>query len=175
VAETRARLDTSLISREDLRGRLVLGAFKGPVWQPLPGEPANPVNVARRYAAGLLAEVARVDADHVDDVVLVVSELVTNAIRHAVGDGRLSVRLIARPRWTHLYITDPDPTVPAPAPMEDDDDLSLSGRGMPIVCELGLLWFVVEEYGKTAHVVITRTGEKLTDDERAALMRLAIS
>jgi hypothetical protein len=29
-------------------------------------------------------------------------------------------------------------------------------------------------YGKTAHVLITRTGEKLTDEEREALMRLAI-
>jgi anti-sigma regulatory factor (Ser/Thr protein kinase) len=141
--------------------------------RPSPPEPANPVNAARRYASSLLSEVAEIDGDHVDDVVLAVSELVTNAIRHASGEDRLSVRLAVRPRWTHLYVTDPDPTVPEPVPI-DDDDLSLSGRGMLIVRELGLLWFVANEYGKTAHAVITRTGEKLTDDEHDALIRLTI-
>lgn len=162
----------SLVSRGAKSGQLVLGAFEDPIWQPL-AETANPVNAARRYVAGLLAEVAEIDCAHVDDVILAASELVTNAIRHAVGGGPLSVRLVIRPRWTHLYVADPDPTVPEPAPI-DADDLSLSGRGVPIVRELGLLWFVAQEYGKTAHSVIMRTGEKLTDDERDALMRLAI-
>ena len=174
MTETRARLDTSLLSRGAQSGRLVLGGFKDPVWQPLPPGPANPVNTARGYASSLLAEVAEIDGDHVDDVVLAVSELVTNAIRHAAVDGLLSVRLVVRPRWTHVYVTDPDPAVPEPAPT-DGDDLSLSGRGMLIVRELGLLWFVAETYGKTAHAVIMRTGEKLTDTEHDALMRLTIA
>jgi anti-sigma regulatory factor (Ser/Thr protein kinase) len=174
VPETRTRLNASLIGRGARTGGLVLGAFRDPICQPIPAETANPVNVARRYVANLLAEVATADGDHVDDVVLAVSELVTNSIRHAVGDGPLSVRLVLRPRWTHLYVADPDPTVPEPVPV-DGDVLSLSGRGMPIVRELGLLWFVVEDHGKTAHAVIMRTGEKLTDEERAALMRLAIA
>ncbi|MGH3376879.1 MAG: ATP-binding protein [Actinoallomurus sp.] len=179
MTETRARLDTSLLSRGAQGGRLVLGGFKDPIWQPLPPGPANPVNTARGYVSSLLAEVAATDGDHVDDVVLAVSELVTNAIRHAAGDGLLSVRLAVRPRWTHLYVTDPDPTVPdltvpEPAPT-DDDDLSLSGRGMLIVRELGLLWFVAEAHGKTAHAVIMRTGEKLTDAEHDALLRLTIA
>lgn len=173
MPETRTRLDASSISRGAQSGRLVLGVFKDPIWEPLPAEAANPVNVARRYVASLLDEVAKTDGDHVDDVVLAVSELVTNAIRHAVGYGPLSVRLVVRPRWTHLYVTDPDPIVPEPVPI-DGDDLSLSGRGLPIVRELGLLWFVAEDYGKSAHAVIVRTGEKLTDDERDALMRQSI-
>lgn len=61
--------------------------------------------------------------------------------------------------------------MPKPAP---SDELALSGRGMPIVEQLGLLWFVAGGYGKTAHVVITRTGVQLTDAERRALMRLAV-
>jgi anti-sigma regulatory factor (Ser/Thr protein kinase) len=174
VPETRTRLDATAISRGARSGRLVLGTFKDPIWEPLPAETANPVNVARTYVAGLLSEVARVDGEHVDDVVLVVSELVTNAIRHAIGHGQLSVRLVVRPRWTHVYVTDPDPTVPEPVPA-DGDDLSLSGRGLTIVRELGLLWFVVEEYGKTAHAVMARTGARLTDGERDALMRLSIA
>lgn len=174
MTEVRECLDASLISRQGApSGQLVLGSFKEAVWQPLPAESANPVKVARRYVARLLAEVAESDGDHVDDVVLAVSELVTNSIRHAFGDGRLSVRIAVRPRWTHLYVADPDPTVPGPAPV-DRDDLSLSGRGLPTVGELGLLWFVAEEHGKTAHAVIMHTDEKLTDDERDALMRLAI-
>jgi len=45
---------------------------------------------------------------------------------------------------------------------------------VPIVGELGLLWFAVDDQGKTVHADIMRTGEELTDDERDALMRLAI-
>jgi signal transduction histidine kinase len=163
----------ALIGPEGPSGQLVIGSLDDPIWQPLLAESANPVRVARRYVASLLAEVAKIDGDHVDDVVLAVSELVTNAIRHAVGEGQLSVRLAIRPRWTHLYVADPDSTVPMPAPAVGDG-LALSGRGVPIVGELGLLWFVVEDHGKTAHAVIMRADEKLTDDERDALMRLAI-
>ena len=173
MTEARTGLDASLISQGTQNGQLVIGSLKDPIWQPLPAESANPVKVARRYVASLLSEVAEIDRDHVDDVVLAVSELVTNAIRHAIGEGQLSVRLAIRPRWTHLYVVDPDPTVPGPAPV-DGEELALSGRGVPIVGELGLLWFVADDHGKTAHAVIMRTDEKLTDDERDALMRLAI-
>jgi anti-sigma regulatory factor (Ser/Thr protein kinase) len=173
VTETRSGWEVSSIDHGAQRGRLVLGSLKDPIWQPLPAESANPVKVARRYVASVLAEVAEIDADHVDDVVLAVSELVTNAICHAVGEGQLSIRLDIRPRWTHLYVVDPDPTVPEPAPL-GGENLSLSGRGVPIVGELGLLWFAPGENGKTAHAVIMRTDEKLTDDERDALTRLVI-
>lgn len=170
-----ARLDASFISREAERGLLVLGAFDDPTWRSFSAaETANPVNAARRYVSNLLRQVAEADADHVDDVVLAASELVTNAIRHAAGDGPLSLRVRVRPRWTHLYVADPDPAVPEPTPIEEDD-LSLSGRGLAIVCELGLLWFVAEDHGKTAHAVIMRTGEKLADDERDALIGLVIA
>ncbi|GAA4483690.1 hypothetical protein GCM10023191_005700 [Actinoallomurus oryzae] len=171
MTETRTGLDVGQAAEQD--GKLVLGSVEDPARQPLPAESANPVKVARSYAESVLVEVARIDADHVDDVVLAVSELVTNAICHAVGEGRLSVRLVVRPRWTHLYVTDPDSTVPQTT-QPGDDDLSLSGRGVPIVGQLGLLWFVPSEHGKTAHAVITRTGEKLTDEEREALIRLQI-
>jgi anti-sigma regulatory factor (Ser/Thr protein kinase) len=174
LTEARAALETASHRSGALSGQLVIGSLDDPIWQPLPAESANPVRVARTYVASLLAEVATTDGGHVDDVVLAVSELVTNAIRHATGEGHLSVRLAIRPRWTHLYVADPDPTVPTLAPGVDDD-LALSGRGVPIVGELGLLWFVAEDHGKTAHAVIMRTDEKLTDDEHDALMRLAIA
>lgn len=171
VAERFAGLSKFRIVRVVWRSDLIVGLSDGPIWRRLSTESANPVKAARGFAALRLSPVAKTDSEHVDDVVLAASELVTNAIRHAIGDGPLWIGLAARPRWTHLYVIDPDPTVPEPTPA---DDLALTGRGVPIVKELGLLWFVVGVYGKTAHVVITRTGEKLTDEERDALVRLAL-
>src|SRR4051812_23267333 len=80
VAPTQARiaLDTALIGPGVPDGQLVIGSLDDPIWQPLPAESANPVSVARRYVASLLAEVVKIDGDHVDDVVLAVSELITN-------------------------------------------------------------------------------------------------
>lgn len=119
VTEAPTSID-ALLNQAEQSGELVLGPVKDPARQPLPAESANPVKVARSYTGSMLAEVAKVDTDHVDDLVLTVSELVTNAIRHAAGEGRLSVRLVVRPRWTHLYVTDPDPAVPQTAQPEDD-------------------------------------------------------
>ncbi len=162
-----------LVVHAILSGWQVAEVSAGPVWKFLPMASANPVKAAREFAATLLAEVARIDGEHVDDVVLAVSELVTNAIRHAIGEGPLSVGVAVRPRWTHLYVVDPDPSAPQVAPVTDGD-LALSGRGVPIVGELGLLWFVVGDRAKTAHAVITRTGDRLTYEEREALTRLVI-
>src|SRR3954471_3805345 len=58
----------------------VPGALTGPIWTSLPAAPES-VRQARRFAASVLAEVTEADADHVDDVVLAVSELITNAVR----------------------------------------------------------------------------------------------
>lgn len=171
VAEGFAGLSKLRIVRAVWRSSLIVSSSNGSTWRRLSTESANPVKTARGFAARLLSHVAKTDGEHVDDVVLAASELVTNAIRHAIGDGPFWIGLAVRPHWTHLYVIDADPTVPKPTPA---DEFALSGRGVPIVEQLGLLWFVVGVYGKTAHVVITRTGEKLTDEERDALLRLAI-
>ena len=123
LTEARAALDVALIGSGAPSGQLVLGSLDDLIRQPLPAESANSVRGARRYVASLLAEVAKIDGDHMDEVVLAASELVTNAIRHTTGQGQSSIR----PRWTHLYVADPDPTVPTFAPAVDDD-LALSGR-----------------------------------------------
>lgn len=67
----------------------------GPRWLSLPGAPES-VGGARRFAIEVLGEVVQHDPDHVDDVVLVVSELVTNAIREVGHD---AVRLYEQ-GWT---------------------------------------------------------------------------
>ncbi|MGI5224014.1 ATP-binding protein [Actinoallomurus sp. CA-142502] len=152
---------------------LIVGSANGSTWRRLSTASTNPVKTARGFVGRRLSRVARTDREHVDDVTLAASELVTNAICHAAGNGPFWIGIAVRPRWTHLYVIDADRTVPKPTP-RDGEGLSLSGRGVPIVESLGLLWFVAGVYGKTAHAVIPRTGETLTDNERGALMRLAI-
>jgi hypothetical protein len=58
VTEARTGLHASLIGQGIQSGQLVIGPLNDPIWQPLPAESANPVKVARRYVASLLAEVA---------------------------------------------------------------------------------------------------------------------
>jgi Histidine kinase-like ATPase domain len=171
VAEGFTGLSKLRIVRAAWLNNLIVSPSNGPTWRRLSTETANPVKTARGFTARRLSRVAKTDSEHVDDVILAASELVTNAIRHARGGGPFWIGLAVRPRWTHLYVIDADPTMPKPTLA---DELALSGRGVPIVEQLGLLWFVAGVYGKTAHVVIPRTGEELTDEDRAALMRLAI-
>jgi hypothetical protein len=71
-------LITSVLRQALKSGRLVLGPSTGPRWRSLPAAPES-VSRARRFAASVLAEVAESDADHVDEVILVVSELITNS------------------------------------------------------------------------------------------------
>jgi hypothetical protein len=63
VTEARTGLDASLIGKGIQSGQLVIGSLNDPIWQPLPAESANPVKVARRYVASLLAEIAKIDSD----------------------------------------------------------------------------------------------------------------
>lgn len=67
----------------------------------------------------------------VDDVLLVVSELVTNALRHAGGVSGL--RLIARPDVVEVVVEDPSSRFP----VERTHDLRIpGGLGWPLVCHL---------------------------------------
>src|SRR4051794_41051365 len=70
---------------------------------------------ARRFAADVIADLVT-DPGHADDIVLVVSELVTNARRAATEVQRWEARdlplrfgVLATDRYVHLYVTDPDP------------------------------------------------------------------
>ncbi|GLY90869.1 ATP-binding protein [Actinoallomurus iriomotensis] len=138
--------------------------------------PAAPESVtqARRFAEGVLAEVAELDADHVDDVVLVVSELITNAVREvarlnrAQDDGRpVHLGLAVRPRWTHISAVDTAPDLPRET---GHGPLPTSGRGIPIIRHLAAMtWVERADEHKTVHVVVTRTGVELTPEERESL------
>jgi anti-sigma regulatory factor (Ser/Thr protein kinase) len=152
-----------------------------PPWWRLPADPEY-VRVARDYAAVTLS---RKDVEDIaDDVRLVVSEIVTNAMRAAQRYARVrgaewaayerpvSVRVICRPHWAHIIVTDPDPAKPEPEPA---DCLADSGRGLSIVESVAaLMWFVTGDHGKACHVVVTRSGVELTPDEAEMLTKRVI-
>ncbi|MFH9088571.1 ATP-binding protein [Streptomyces sp. NPDC017673] len=84
--------------------------------------------------------------DRFDDICLVVSELVTNALRHAVpaaprgGEDHPSVRLHLM-RWTErLVCAVRDPSHESPAPRDSDDFSAESGRGLFLVDSFADSW-----------------------------------
>ncbi|MFE1449478.1 ATP-binding protein [Streptomyces olivaceoviridis] len=84
--------------------------------------------------------------DRFDDICLVVSELVTNALRHAVpaaprgGEAHPPVRLHLM-RWAErLVCAVRDPSHESPAPRESDDFSAESGRGLFLVDSFADSW-----------------------------------
>ena len=109
---------------------------------------------------------SRLSADSVDDVLLVISELVTNAILHtgtsvplhdaapvhpagdvtgthelplAVGTDELGLGWEVGDRDVTVFVADADPTPPVPRAAADAD---LTGRGLTIVTALASAWGV---------------------------------
>ncbi|MEU8956583.1 ATP-binding protein [Streptomyces sp. NPDC048518] len=120
----------------------------------LPQELAS-ASRARRLASGFLVGSRRrkteVDADRVDDATLVVSELVSNAVRHADGGCRLSVE-VSGARVT-VAVTDASPERPCFQKPSVDRE---GGRGLTMVRELAHRLEVVGAHrgGKTVRVVL---------------------
>jgi hypothetical protein len=171
MTEPRKALTTSRLAQALETG--VLGPVIGPRWQSLPAA-AESVSLARRFAKSALGEVAETDADHVDDVVLVVSELITNAVREVAklgapqgGARPVQLGIVVQPRWTHLFAVDTAPALPKEA---HKGPLAGSGRGIPIIKNLAAMtWVEQTERSKTIHVVVTRTDVELTPEDRLAL------
>ena len=85
-------------------------------------------------------------ADRADDVAVVVSELLTNALRHglaqpgsAAGRSRRPVRLgLVQPgQYVLCAVADPSPRPPEP---KDPDYLAESGRGLHVISALSERW-----------------------------------
>lgn len=72
-------------------------------------------------------------AQRVDDLILIVSELAANAVRHGGGGGRL--RLWRTAGAVHCRVTDDGPGLPAPyrAPRQRPDPTVAGGRGLWLV------------------------------------------
>jgi anti-sigma regulatory factor (Ser/Thr protein kinase) len=109
----------------------------------LPPEPTAAAQ-ARRFAGERCSKWGVSEAR--DAVVLLVSELVTNAVKHARSQVR--VRLVRRARAVRVEVHDNDPTPPSPRVA---DSLEESGRGFGLITALTCKWGVEyhEGNGKT--------------------------
>ena len=105
---------------------------------------AQPAEIgrARHEVEDALSE-ARVDGGIAGDLLLLVSELVTNAVRHARGE-RFEVRLAVRPELVRLEVEDEGPGFePLIRPTED----GTGGYGLYIVDRIADRWGVERDAG----------------------------
>ena len=108
----------------------------------VPWAMSSAVNSRRALVSELRA--AGVDPVVVDECEIVVSELVTNAVRHAkpLADGKIRVNWSVRAGVVEIDVTDGGgPTSPRPAPTSV---WSAGGRGLRIVGSLAHEWGVRE-------------------------------
>ncbi|WP_344864222.1 ATP-binding protein [Planomonospora alba] len=106
----------------------------------LPGAERS-VPAAREWARGLLA--GQVAAPVLDDVLLLLSEVVTDAVAHSdsgrTAGGRVVVWPVRTPDGVHVEVVDAGSAVSTPAarvPEADED----SGRGLWLVDLLSVAW-----------------------------------
>ncbi|MER5312633.1 ATP-binding protein [Streptomyces sp. NPDC002773] len=119
---------------------------------PLPPGPLA-AHVARQAVARILAS-PRVSCPEgvADDILLIVSELAANAVRHAEGPYALTVTV--EPGRAGIAVSDAS-SIP-PRPRSDGNPLATSGRGLAIVRMLGALLYASQSpCGKQVIAVIT--------------------
>ena len=94
------------------------------------------------------------DGDRIDDIVLCVSELVTNAVVHASSSPPILVHV--RPAVIHVEVSDTSDVMPTPREAELDDT---SGRGMSILTGFSDRWGSLRRSGggKTVWFDVDRT------------------
>jgi anti-sigma regulatory factor (Ser/Thr protein kinase) len=104
----------------------------------LDGDDAAPSH-ARHLVRRRLAD-WQAPAECIDDTLIVVSELTTNAIRHTTS-ARISLELIGRPGEIEVAVRDSGPRPRVPLGVQSDPaGLSLNGRGLGIVEKLAARW-----------------------------------
>jgi anti-sigma regulatory factor (Ser/Thr protein kinase) len=102
-------------------------------------DPANAAVVRHSIAADLASRA--VAPDRIDDVVLVASELLSNAVVHAATrvDEDLDVAWEVQPDCVLIEVADASPDLPRHRSTNDSDT---RGRGLSIVAALALDWGV---------------------------------
>lgn len=120
---------------------------------PLPAEAAS----ARTARLAVRRELHAWGASElVEDCSLIVTELVTNAVRH--GDGRIHLRLGTNGRWVYGEVYDDGDRLPHVRTTEPD---ATGGRGMLIVESLADEWGVAQlpDGGKLVWFLLGSGGE----------------
>ncbi|MFG2429121.1 ATP-binding protein [Streptomyces sp. NPDC048590] len=120
---------------------------------PLPSGPEAPAH-ARRAALGFLHwSWPALTQDRCDDFLLIVSELVTNAVRHAPGPNTLTLTTTAEA--LDIAVTDGSRTEPAPRTPDLSD--GTGGMGLHIAEDLGARIFIEPlSAGKCVHAAFCR-------------------
>jgi anti-sigma regulatory factor (Ser/Thr protein kinase) len=101
--------------------------------------------VAVRHARAWLSTLASalIDEARRADLELVLTEIVTNAVRHGAAGGRLVVAATPKPEFLCVQVTDEGPgLVPRPGAMASDEN---GGFGLFIVERLTRRWGVTRE------------------------------
>ncbi|MEU4799747.1 ATP-binding protein [Streptomyces sp. NPDC023327] len=104
---------------------------------PLPSRPESAA-IARRLAQVVVLRHWHLSAKLTEDVVLLVSELVGNAVRHT-GARVFGLRMHRRRGWIRVEVRDPSRGLPCLMPVQETD---LSGRGLFLVDKLSDRWGV---------------------------------
>jgi serine/threonine-protein kinase RsbW len=133
------------------------------------------VRFARAHARDAFAK-WDVPEDTADSAVLIVSELVTNAVRHArkptqtppwattPPPGRLALTLWGYPEYLLIYVYDQDRTPPILRPTTAD---AQSGRGLHLVDKLSSEWgyvYPTPHSGKTVYAKLILPGNPVPSD-----------
>ncbi|MGW8065753.1 ATP-binding protein [Streptomyces ziwulingensis] len=120
--------------------------------------PASAAEARARVRLLLDAHPVALSRTVVDDILLVTSELVTNALRH--GGGLTAFRAALEPRGLSIAVTDRSPArprtaVPAPAPARGPAD-RLGGFGWPLIQRLSRsVTITPAPPGKTIEAVVS--------------------
>ena len=100
---------------------------------------------ARRWAAGVTRGL--LDPDQAQSLRLIVSELVTNALRHGAEGERIDLAVTPKPEFLCVQVTDDGPGIaPRPRALETDEE---GGFGLYFVEQLTRRWGVTRENRRT--------------------------
>ncbi len=107
----------------------------------LPGAVAE----ARRWAAGVTRGL--LDPDQAQSLRLIVSELVTNALRHGADGERIDLAVTPKPEFLCVQVTDDGPGLaPRPRALDTEEE---GGFGLFFVEQLTRRWGVTRENRRT--------------------------
>jgi two-component sensor histidine kinase len=103
------------------------------------------VSEARHWTASITRGL--LDADQAHSLRLIISELVTNALRHGADGERIDLAVTPKPEFLCVQVTDDGPGLaPRPRALETDDE---GGFGLFFVEQLARRWGVTRENRRT--------------------------